>query len=416
MGDSNQNNDKVGPDMPEVEVDKKIIQATSGFGYNINHIIGAGIFIIPSSIWRLALSPGSALMFWIAGALISLFGSMIYVELGARCPDGSGEQKYLEEAFDKKDNKKNRQFPMRLLNTFKGTYENGDAYIDSLPSRLLSVTFLLIITIYQMYSNRLAIQINMGFALFKCTALLFISIYGLIWSRNNGGNLWTFNNTPSDEAYKLSITEYIGHFGDAIIMVLFSYEDLTEDLNSPEEKLKVPIISNFLMNAAFITVVTPHYAINSFDVIALNFGHTLWGEPGRRFISILISLSAFGCVDSIVFMGSRAIVYAAKNGFISERLSNKKRDTPFYALLLQFYLAMLFYGFSAVCLLVLKKREKRGQFNHFQVPEILIWFYLLCTVLIAVAPMFPIPPSIYEPLSYGSFVPFIVSWIAVAII
>ncbi|CAG8763237.1 19600_t:CDS:2, partial [Racocetra fulgida] len=142
---------------------------------------------------------------------------------------------------------------------------------------------------------------------------------------------------------------------------------LTEDLNSPEEKLKIPVISSVivsfilcklniyliysvhynpkvfmlqsffatdvLINAAYIMVVPFSEVINPSDIIAINFGRKLWGEPGKIIISILISLSAFGCVDSIVFMGARAIVYAAKNGFISEKLSHKKHDAPFYALL-----------------------------------------------------------------------------------
>ncbi|CAG8817169.1 1505_t:CDS:2, partial [Racocetra persica] len=50
------------------------------------------------------------------------------------------------------------------------------------------------------------------------TAILFISIYGLIWSRVNAKDQWTFNNTPSDEAYEPSIIEYIGNYGNAIIL------------------------------------------------------------------------------------------------------------------------------------------------------------------------------------------------------
>ncbi|CAG8449109.1 766_t:CDS:2, partial [Dentiscutata heterogama] len=90
---------QMGVDIPETGR-KKILKTSSGLGYNINHIIGAGIFITPSNVWRLVQSPGSALMLWIVGGLISLFGSMIYVELGSRFPEGSGEQKYLEETFD----------------------------------------------------------------------------------------------------------------------------------------------------------------------------------------------------------------------------------------------------------------------------------------------------------------------------
>ncbi|CAG8589145.1 21933_t:CDS:2, partial [Racocetra persica] len=70
----------LGEDIPPL-IRKGIISIFSGLlGFNINNIIGAGIFVTPTSIWRLVQSPGTALMLWIAGGLISLFGSMIYVE------------------------------------------------------------------------------------------------------------------------------------------------------------------------------------------------------------------------------------------------------------------------------------------------------------------------------------------------
>ncbi|CAG8798785.1 878_t:CDS:2, partial [Racocetra persica] len=142
------------------------------------------------------------------------------------------------------------------------------------------------------------------------------------WSQNNVENLWMPEYPPSE---------------------LF-HTNLTEDLNSPEEKLKIPVISNVLINVAYITLVPYNEAIDPSEIIAIDFGRKLWGEPGKIIISILISLSAFGCVDSIVFMGSRAIVYAAKNGSIPEKLSHKKHDAPFYALLVQsVYCAVLIF-------------------------------------------------------------------------
>ncbi|CAG8575567.1 14598_t:CDS:2 [Cetraspora pellucida] len=355
-------------------------------GTEVASITNNRIFIIPSSIWRLVLSPGTALMFWLAGGLISLLGSMIYVELGSRCPKGSGEQNYLEEAFN---------------------YENKPA---------------------------------------------------------NGKNQLTFNNTPSDEAYEPSIIEHIGNYGNALVLIstienIFSDQFVQHDVQksaylSEEYRFnggvkvskKKPEIFRpskyLLINAAFILVVSPHDAINSYDAIAINFGRTLWGDSGRIFMSILISSSAFGCVSSMVFMGSRAITYAAKYRFIP-KISDKLfywSKTPFHALLLQFcyctalilltavgqsffvffaemslYSAILFYGVGAVCLLKLKEYYKDAQLRHFKVDIFFIWLYLLCTAFIAVAPFFPIPSSKYEPLNYKSFVPFVASWVPILI-
>ncbi|CAG8777059.1 11130_t:CDS:2, partial [Dentiscutata erythropus] len=53
--------------------------------------VGAGIFkiLVKYGCWS-----GISLMLWIIGGLMSLFGSLVYIELGI--PRGIGEQKYIE--------------------------------------------------------------------------------------------------------------------------------------------------------------------------------------------------------------------------------------------------------------------------------------------------------------------------------
>lgn len=324
----------------------------------------------------------------------------------------------------------------------------------------MAIVILLSVTVYHTYSNKLAIKINQTLALFKTLALVVLSIIGLAFLRDNRSKdhwIGIFNNTPSDDVHERSVSEQIGCYGYAMIEVLFSYEGwnnlnyLTPELDSPERRLKVSSILSvitssilyFLMNIAYITVVDPKSAINSQDIIAISFGNTLSGELGKTIISILISISAFGSVGAMVFMGSRAITYAAKYKFIpkiSEKLYhwNDTNDIPKYALLLQFvycaiiilfapvgksffpffssmsqYLAMVFFGISSVCLLIVKRRLSSAEYNKFKVHYSIIILYLLCIVFIAVAPFFPIPQSEYAVLNYQSYMPYVISWIAV---
>ncbi|CAG8734647.1 5839_t:CDS:2, partial [Dentiscutata erythropus] len=57
----------------------KFLGILYGIGYNINYIIGAGIFN-SNSIWRVVQSPGIALMLYVGCGIISLLGSLIYIE------------------------------------------------------------------------------------------------------------------------------------------------------------------------------------------------------------------------------------------------------------------------------------------------------------------------------------------------
>lgn len=51
-----------------------------------NRIIGTGIFATPSSILSLTGSVGLALFIWVAGLLIALAGTAVYLEWGTAIP------------------------------------------------------------------------------------------------------------------------------------------------------------------------------------------------------------------------------------------------------------------------------------------------------------------------------------------
>ncbi|CAG8690460.1 14277_t:CDS:2, partial [Gigaspora margarita] len=100
------NVDEIPPDNDNKPITnrKKAFGILRGVGYNINYIIGAGIFN-PDGIWLLVRSPGIALLLYILCFLISLLSSSVYIELGIRSlPSGIGEQKYITDATDPRVN------------------------------------------------------------------------------------------------------------------------------------------------------------------------------------------------------------------------------------------------------------------------------------------------------------------------
>src|ERR1700684_2924362 len=65
----------------------------------VGTVIGSGIFLVPSTMSRSVGSPGKVFLVWIAGGLLSLFGSLSYAELAAAMPEAGGEYVYLREAY-----------------------------------------------------------------------------------------------------------------------------------------------------------------------------------------------------------------------------------------------------------------------------------------------------------------------------
>lgn len=69
----------------------------------IYHVITPGsIFSTPASIFKLAGSPGMALVLWIIAGAISTSGAMVMLEFGSRIPRSGGIKVYLERSFSPK--------------------------------------------------------------------------------------------------------------------------------------------------------------------------------------------------------------------------------------------------------------------------------------------------------------------------
>src|SRR5260370_19641537 len=61
----------------------------------VGHIIGTGVFLVPSSMARATSSTGLVFLVWIAGGTLSLFGALTVAELGAAMPRAGGPYVYL---------------------------------------------------------------------------------------------------------------------------------------------------------------------------------------------------------------------------------------------------------------------------------------------------------------------------------
>ncbi|CAG8532790.1 16694_t:CDS:2 [Dentiscutata heterogama] len=415
-----------------------------GVGYNTNHIIGAGIFNT-DKIWLLVGSPGVILIFFIFGGFMSLLGALIYIELGIRSlPKGIGEQRYIENAFPGKKNfghifsfvviiiilpgaiiADSYACAQHLLYLFnKNPVPKQYFDTDYLVQRLMSILILAIITAYNMFSNRLSVLINKILASIKICAILLISIAGLIKLSGSDAKNWnTIEELGEPKEAKLKYS--------SLISVCVSF------------------ILYILINTAFATSLGHDFFIDERgfnqtiafnNTIALQFGYKLFNnnEIGAKIMSALVAISAFGSVGAMVFIYARIIKYAAATEFIPKYSYlfdnlNKKIGTPFNALLAQFlycsiylllffdpikdifefcsetsqYLAMLFHGASAICLIIMK--------NHFdivafQIHKLIIAIYLIFVSIIVIISFFPPAPG-----QFDYYIPYVVSVAAILI-
>jgi amino acid transporter len=65
----------------------------------VGHIIGTGVFLVPSSMARATGSVGLVFLVWIVGGALSLAGALTLAELGAAMPEAGGAYVYLKRGF-----------------------------------------------------------------------------------------------------------------------------------------------------------------------------------------------------------------------------------------------------------------------------------------------------------------------------
>ena len=65
----------------------------------VGHIIGTGVFLVPSSMARATGFVGLVFLVWIVGGALSLFGALTVAELGAAMPKAGGPYVYLTRGF-----------------------------------------------------------------------------------------------------------------------------------------------------------------------------------------------------------------------------------------------------------------------------------------------------------------------------
>ncbi|RHZ79475.1 hypothetical protein Glove_144g109 [Diversispora epigaea] len=285
----------------------------SGICWNVNNMIGSGIFITPAIVWRAMGSPGAALLVWIGGGIIAMCGSLCFVELGLRFSRNGGEAEYLREAFPHPWNLASYLFSFTLIFSARAgtigalsqafaqyfwiaTFSpfvtiddrcdlNRELYntwkdLAFWRLTLIALIALLTTTMINVYSSRIADCINKTLAIIKILTVLTIAIIGFTKIKNSTNWNDSFKRTDeTDRNIKIS------DFTTALVAVSFSYSgynNLNYSLNEFDDPNRNLIHNNtisvgivgvlyVLANVAFISVVDYDSTNNS--VIVLYFAN-----------------------------------------------------------------------------------------------------------------------------------------------
>ncbi|XP_070507995.1 large neutral amino acids transporter small subunit 1 [Chironomus tepperi] len=421
----------MGEDCNNKVVLERKITLWNGVGIIVGSIIGSGIFLSPSGVYKYTDSVGFSLLVWILSGVLSTLGALCYAELGVLIPSSGGDYAYLLAAFGPLVGFLRLWIALFIIRpttqaivalTFaeyaaKPFFPNCEIPQDLI--KLLAAICLCLLTAINCISTKLSMKVQDIFTAGKLIALITIIIMGIYGMFISGTD--NFDNA-FEGTYDAANICY------AFMQGLFAFGGwnylnfVTGELQDPYKNLPraifigMPIVTIIycLTNVAYFAVLSGAEMKASLAV-AVTFGAKIFGSLAWL-IPIFVALSTFGGVNGVIFTSARLFAFGANQGHLPSffALFHVSRQTPIPSLIFSCFvsLVMILFGnafelvnyFSqalwlsiAACVLGLiwMRKTRPDAPRPIKVNIIIPWIFLiLCLVLV-------LTPSIKEPMNLG---------------
>jgi APA family basic amino acid/polyamine antiporter len=357
-------------------------------------IIGSGIFINPYLVAQRVHTSALILGAWIAGGIIALLGGFIYAELAAHLPVVGGQYAYLREALHPGVAFLYGWVLLLVIQTggmaaVAVTFARYFLELTDWPLNpsVVAVAALALLTGVNCVGVRAGSRVQSAMTLTAIGAIGFLEVASLAL----GG--------PSQIAWRPVIDEpmsanLILAFGSAMTPVLFAYGGwqtssfLGGEVRDPKKTLPRGLMLGVLGVIAVYTSVNFVYVrelgpagLAATMTPASTVMRNLLGPRGGSFIAAGIAFSAFGFLGQSMLTAPRVYFAMAKDGVFFKLVAriDARTSVPVVAILLQgvwaivialtgtyaqvvnYVVAMdsIFFGLTAVCLLVMRRRSAR---------------------------------------------------------
>jgi basic amino acid/polyamine antiporter, APA family len=361
-------------------------------------IVGSGIFINPYVVARLVHTPALILGAWIAGGALALLGAFVYAELAGRMPAVGGQYAYLREAFHPIFGFLYGWVLLFVIGA-GGTAATAVTFAKyfhvlsqtGVPENLIAVASVATLTLINCLGVRAGSGVQSVFMVLRILAIALVTACGAwIVMRHSAipGPAWhPLLDRPAS-------FDLLTAFGATMVPVLFAYGGwqttnfIAAEIREPRKNLPRALL------LGVIGVIVLYVSVNFIYVQALlPSGLAATGTPasevmrralggkGAALIAAAIAISTLGFLSNAMLTYPRVYFAMAKDGVfprIFARLGSTTR-VPIWSIALQgalttsvvllgtyeqilsYVVAMdwVFFGLSASCLFVFRRREKR---------------------------------------------------------
>ena len=344
---------------------KREIGAFGGVSIIAGIMIGSGIFYLGAYVLqRVGMNSGLALLCWIIGGVISLFGGLAYAEMGAAMPQSGGRVVYLNEAYHP---------VVGFMCGFVDWLIGGPGSIAALALALMGV-FQPILNISDFGCKAAAIVIIIGITAYNLVGVKLASVVQNISMVAKLvpvaiillAALFIGHVTPDLSLGSASVyaaennTSVFSMIALATVASLWAYEGWTnlntvaEEMRNPRKNLPLALIIGIggvtvlytLFNFAIMKVLPHEEIVSMIDAGDLYLGTAvakkLLGSAGAVVVTVGMVLAMFGSLNGLVLAQPRMYYAMAKEGHFFESFTKlNKHKTPYVAIIVQAVISII---------------------------------------------------------------------------
>jgi APA family basic amino acid/polyamine antiporter len=379
-------------------------------------IIGSGIFMNPSVVALQVHTPFLILGAWLIGGLFALAAAFIWAELASLRPDVGGQYAYLREAFHPGVAFLYGWVLLLVIQTggmaaVAVTFARYFIELTnvSFPSAYLAGLVLATLTIINCLGVRAGSTVQSILMVLKILAIAMLVVCGFLFAQRS-------TNPPGLLDRPLS-GDLVTAFGAALVPVIFAYGGwqtstfIAGEIKEPRKNLPRGLILGvtgvvvlYLAANVIYTSVLGTTGLAASSAPASDVMRSALGDFGARLIAAGIAISTAGFLSQSMLTAPRVYFAMAKDGLFFERVGMVHSQTraPVIAIALQGLLAiviallgtydrilnyvvsidMIFFGLTACCIFIFRKREAPAETRVPGHPFTTIVFIAICWLVV----------------------------------
>ena len=352
---------------------KKELGLFSGVSLVAGMTIGSGIYYLGSYVLeRTNMSMGMALICWLVGGIISIFGGLCFAELGAEMPVTGGLTTYLSKAYH----------PMLgFINGFSGflltcsgsiaalalaavTAFKEQFGLSDLVVKLIAIAIIVVFTLINLRGVKFGAYIQNFSMVVRVIPLILVIVIGIFFGTQKPDLSPATAFVDGQNPGFVGIVKLIGY---ATFASLWAYEGWT-NLNTVAGEMKKPkrdIPLAIILSMGFITLVYTLFNLAIYRVIPaaevneLISGGNLYlgtetatrvlGGAGKWIVLIGMTVGIVGTVNGDCLVFPRTYYAMAKGGYFFKGLGKvNDKGVPANAILLSSAMSILLVCFNSL--------------------------------------------------------------------